>query len=417
MAGPTVTLPTGGAYGYTSSNDIQLDPATHAQLGAQALALMPGGTFALVNGNPTVFFGDSNTIRNSTANGDLRDPECWVTWATLLSNSQITFLRNAGLGGDTSATGLARIQTDVIAYAPRYCIINFGTNDATAGVTLAAYSANIRAIVAALLSAKIIPILTTVIQRSDLSGQPALIEQYNAWLIAYAKASAITLIDFHGAIIDPTTGVSAVANLAGDNAHTSATGARLIGQACADTLSNVMPPWVPPLTKHAASHKISLLPNGLFQASSGGLGTGYNLSGTGATSIVAGSSPVLGNWQRLTINPNNADALIYSGNVLGGPTTYALGDRMAVCGWFQSSVNGAAGAAFHMGFFGSAHAVWPIYNVPGNVGPNIFYSEFIIGSADTTAANSFMHIPTGAGGNDWVQTAQLTLINYTKLGF
>ena len=56
---------------------------------------------------------------------------------------------NAGIGGDTAATGLARIDRDVISHHPDLVIVGFGTNDLVGGPAAApGFEANLRKIIA-----------------------------------------------------------------------------------------------------------------------------------------------------------------------------------------------------------------------------------------------------------------------------
>jgi len=56
---------------------------------------------------------------------------------------------NAGIGGDTAATGLVRIDRDVIRYQPDLVIVGFGANDLNASPAAAqTYEANLRKIIA-----------------------------------------------------------------------------------------------------------------------------------------------------------------------------------------------------------------------------------------------------------------------------
>lgn len=50
---------------------------------------------------------------------------------------------NAGLGGDTSTAGLARFERDVLAYQPAMISIEYGHNEAGAGINTTTFSANI----------------------------------------------------------------------------------------------------------------------------------------------------------------------------------------------------------------------------------------------------------------------------------
>ncbi len=67
------------------------------------------------NGKKIVAFGDSITA--------------WTGWVSMLYGEIGVDVINAGVGGDTTADALARIDKDVIAENPDLTIINFGMND------------------------------------------------------------------------------------------------------------------------------------------------------------------------------------------------------------------------------------------------------------------------------------------------
>lgn len=361
-------------------------------------------------GNTTIAIGTSITGQTSDAVGDSRGAKSWFSWACLLSNSQITFLRNAGVGGNTAAQILARLATDVVAYSPKNCIIEDGANDAYISLTtLASYAATKVAQVAALRAANIRPILCTVMQRSDVASD--LVEEYNAFLHSYALVEGIDLINFHRAVLNPATGLTATANLA-DGLHPSEAGARLMGQAAATTLATNLPLWVPPLATHQGAHSKNLVPNGLLLNNGSGIGTGWAASG-GTASIVAGDGvSVLGNWQRLTENGHTTQRTLNATPFTG----HSEGDRLAFCGWFQSSCTSGDTAAIALYYFNVGLATIPVFNFPGNVGPCMWYAEAVVPAGGEDGGYVYLTLPAGAGGNDWIQVAQVTVLNLTALG-
>lgn len=366
----------------------------------------------LASGNPTVFLGDSITSITCDTVGDQRGAQSYAAWACLLSDSQITWSRNAGVAGDTAAQVLARVQTDVVAYAPKFCVLHVGANDAyIATTTLASYAASIKGIVGALRAARIRPILSTVMQRSDVGSN--LVDQYNAWLKVYAKAQGLPLAPFCSTVIDPATGLTKPAYTA-DGLHPSAAGAQLLGQALATVAAGVMPLWTPPLAAHAQAWSVNQLANGLFLANSGGLATGWlKDQGAGTPSIVAGDGvTVLGNWQKIAENPHTAQTVVHGpvNTVVANP-----GDRLAFTGWFQSACSGADSAQVGLYWWPSSAASMPVFNFPGTVPPHRFYVE-TIAPAGNTGFGVYLTLPAGGGGNDFAQLAQPTVINLTALG-
>lgn len=85
------------------------------------------------------FFGDSITDGQfEFANGHKKSVrhEEWVFWNILRNRireeiGQEVSIVNAGVGGNFSKDGLARIQQDVLERKPDFCCVMFGTNDVT----------------------------------------------------------------------------------------------------------------------------------------------------------------------------------------------------------------------------------------------------------------------------------------------
>lgn len=107
-----------------------------------------------------VAFGDSLTFNN----GRLQ----WKHWTEILTERFNITIINAGVGGDTTAKGLKRIQADVLEHQPDVVLINFGMNDhVKAGryvqiVPLAEYEQNLRRIIELVRAAGAVPVLVTV---------------------------------------------------------------------------------------------------------------------------------------------------------------------------------------------------------------------------------------------------------------
>lgn len=92
-----------------------------ANVGASASGLSVAEARISIRGARVVAFGDSITLGYgvpSTSN-----------WVARLQSRFGLVMVNAGVSGNTSAQGLARIQTDVLNQNPNFVIINFGMND------------------------------------------------------------------------------------------------------------------------------------------------------------------------------------------------------------------------------------------------------------------------------------------------
>lgn len=127
------------------------------------------------NGEPVVlaFFGDSVTHGEfEFTNGykeSVHRPE--LVFHKLLADrikaefgTEVTVI-NAGIGGNFSDDGLARIQTDVLDKKPDFCCVMFGTNDVTNArkgqEALDKYEQNMKEIISKLQAQKIEVVLMT----------------------------------------------------------------------------------------------------------------------------------------------------------------------------------------------------------------------------------------------------------------
>lgn len=127
------------------------------------------------NGESVVlaFFGDSVTHGEfEFTNGykeSVHRPE--LVFHKLLSDrikaefgTEVTVI-NAGIGGNFSDDGLARIQTDVLDHKPDFCCVMFGTNDVTNArkgqEALDKYEQNMKEIISKLQAQKIEVVLMT----------------------------------------------------------------------------------------------------------------------------------------------------------------------------------------------------------------------------------------------------------------
>lgn len=128
---------------------------------------------------------------------------------------------NAGIGGNTSAQGLARLETDVLAQKPEVVLINFGLNDSSKNgpqeyrCSPEEYRRNLETLVTKIRVAGAEPILSTVTPVLEEyyfdrhpqeayggdGGVQGLLGRYNAVVWEVAASRNVAVADLHRAVL------------------------------------------------------------------------------------------------------------------------------------------------------------------------------------------------------------------------
>jgi lysophospholipase L1-like esterase len=205
-----------------------------------AFAAEPASPSSEAKGPVTVVvFGDSITASKE-------QPEA-QRWPSLLqerlkagdADRQIRVI-NAGVGGNTSREGLARIEKDVLAHKPDLVAIEFGGNDATDDtkrhVDLKEFEQNLAVIIAKVreVNPKAVVVMTTFPPIVDKrhshgtrhGGLDKYIEQYRESVRRFAKDRKLVLFDLD-AVIRPR----AEELILGDGVHLTAEGNEIVARA------------------------------------------------------------------------------------------------------------------------------------------------------------------------------------------
>jgi acyl-CoA thioesterase-1 len=160
-------------------------------------------------GEVVVFFGNSITRGYGVRPED--------SFPSLVARTLgITFV-NAGVPGDTTAAGLARIERDVTAHQPRLTVVEFGGNDFLRRVPLEETLKNLDGIVRTLIAQGMIVVILEV--NVGLMGDPYL-EGYRA------------VAERHGAVLVPDVmdGILRNPDLKVDEIHPNDQGHKLIAE-------------------------------------------------------------------------------------------------------------------------------------------------------------------------------------------
>jgi hypothetical protein len=191
------------------------------------------------NKNTIVYLGDSNTANSFLLASPnlLTQDDGWAAWFEVFGGHALRRLNVAATGGHTTAQMLARLDADVLAYAPGWCAVMGGTNDAANGLSVAEITANLQTIYERLSAAGIKVLALTVYPfGSSYAGFTAaknlVIQGVNRWIKDYAtRTGKVILSDAYAALIDPTATTPTVVsgNMKADDLHTAAQGARRVG--------------------------------------------------------------------------------------------------------------------------------------------------------------------------------------------
>lgn len=369
-----------------------------------------------VTGNRVSFMGDSIAIGNSNFTGTnrLRGDKDPLNWASLLSNSRVNYRVNAGISGNTSAQMLARIGADIITPGCDVCLIMAGTNDAPAVVSVSSYASNITQMIKQLRDNGIMPVLCTIPpQPTTPVTNPTRRRSwdlYNSWLAAYSQRTGIALVPVASKLTDPATGAYLAAYDGGDGIHPNAAGAKVIGQAIADTITSLLAPWAPPVSIFQTADASNMLAGGLFLVDTNADGTSDNWakSGNAVASRITNDATILGTWQRL-VDTVNEFSQITATNVTTG---YAVGDVLALSGRVKNdSVGGQV--SFTFGLNGSGLNVRPLSGFSVAVPDAQFYMEMVV-PVGTTSVNAGLLMQSSTSLD--ARMAQMNLVNLTTLG-
>lgn len=95
------------------------------------------------------------------------------------------------------------LRCEIKAIRPGVAIVMFGTNDLNVGFSPATFTENLDRIVAELVGAGVIPILSTIPPRTDDKAADARVSDYNMAAIAVAEERGVPLVNFWRALNGP----------------------------------------------------------------------------------------------------------------------------------------------------------------------------------------------------------------------
>lgn len=251
--------------------------------------------------------GDSITAQDiNLSAGPSTSARGYLSHAQAQLRSRFLVLNNAGVGGNTYAQILARIQTDVIAFNPGYCIVQGGGNDVAQGRTAAAIIADLTSIFTLLKAYGIIAIATTILPTTSAndSTKKGVLHTVNNWIRDYARAHPwMILCDWYASVADPATGDPAT-NMTYDGiTHPSQMGAYTLGTRLAQVLEQAA--FIADPLPEANAESVYTLPNPRMTGNTAGVATATTVVPvTGTPTLVKTKVPrndgIVGEWQQVT---------------------------------------------------------------------------------------------------------------------
>lgn len=157
----------------------------------------------------------------------------WHRWCDAYPDNRNTLIVNKGVNGNTSAAVLARLQSDVIANAPKVVFLHACNNDYTQGVPISTRLANIQASINALVAAGIKVVLLNALYGTQ--ARPSNPQERNyyeqSWNQGLASWTGYNLaIDVTQALAGPDGWQSTAFTNPADGLHMNNSGAQAFGE-------------------------------------------------------------------------------------------------------------------------------------------------------------------------------------------
>jgi lysophospholipase L1-like esterase len=329
----------------------------------------------LTTARRAVLLGDSITNYNTdtgSAFNTYHGPRGYFTWLQVLmgfpfhyevGNDGATNVKgdNAGIGGDTTAGMLARLDASVLSRKPDVVFFLGGTNDIRAAVSLATIIANMEQIFTRILDAGAILVVLPIMPRSGTTFNWANDTErrthhaVNNWLRDKAKRTqGMILLDPYATLIDPT---SATGNMkpayTGDGVHPSILGAYTIAAEGRKKLEPLLTPVYEGLLSatdvyHATENPNgNLISNGLLAGTTGTVGTAttgitatdWRVFRNSGTTVSAVASKIVhpdgfgGEMQRMVITTTGTGG---AGEIYFAPISSTVTTGVEVGGWYEA---------------------------------------------------------------------------------
>lgn len=297
-----------------------------------------------------ILFGTSLEAQNENG-ADTIDPASgaalagrgWFHWANAYLNNPLKLVRNAGIGGNTYAQMLARIDADVLAHQSDWVFMGGPTNDTSTGRTTAEIIADATAILEKLKGRKVL-LLTAPPTSAHTGSEINVLFEVNAWIRQLPQARRnVIVVDIWNALAAPGS-VTPATGMTVDGIHYTLNGAARIGKIVADTIKQ----WIPnaPYRTSNGVDPTSVIANPTFDSS----GSGWVVLGTGVSAAYSAAEDSFVNKAVLTFSGVSSTGNLgiqYEENISGG--RFAPGDRIRISARITWSGTTSLGAASQWG--------------------------------------------------------------------
>jgi len=377
-------------------------------------------SYAALALNTYIPIGDSITADPLPYNGP-----SWARLIDVITGQALRTIRNAGVPGNTSTQALARIQTDVIAYRPRWCSILIGTNDISQSVPFDTWKANVVAMVNACLNAGIKVILCTLPARTDAGGFAQTTGVWNDWIRLYAQSRpGVYLVDFHKATANQPGGLWNTGYAMPDNVHPGPLGAQAMAEAAKTAMLAFLPPAPSILPTHGAAWTQvgpNLLRNPLMVGGPDGWAYSPTTAPAGSTRSVVTDARFVGSASKFSmVNPAAVDGFMSNTAIAAGATTFQPGETLRALARVVITSDtlvstGNKGLSIKLVCTGAATPdQFVIKNVPNAI-DGVVQGEIVV-PAGTTSIKYAVTADWSTTGSADVLIGQLGLYNATTLG-
>lgn len=146
---------------------------------------------------------------------------------------------NAGIGGNNTGQGLARVDADVLAHAPTHVVIMFGINDSwidegktESRLTVAQFNGNLSAIISKVRASGAQPVLMTAnpVWSPYTAANNATLKKYVSAAREVAQAQAVPLVDVYARFAESNIEGASLDALLIDGMHPGPAGQALIAE-------------------------------------------------------------------------------------------------------------------------------------------------------------------------------------------